>query len=575
MAEEGRTRRGANAPFESMGLDESPIDDILVERRTEDLESDDEFGLILRMGYDPVALENAIHTEKADPKLLDFIDLKASFGENARNLLDPDHAASKEWPHLSRNLRARLQAVFEQRGGQDFSLCTCQVRPDIDYVSHDPEFQDTRGTKFERLTTLVGDSQMTGAILMLCPDLQERIRIYGVLGQGTFGIAFLAREWDTSEPVTDPEQYAIKAQPHQTVIIEFLEWQEKLSYPDMVSFIEPTGKEHYLPQEAVALIYLNNSDRFPSLDSVYTHGMQWAMVMEACIDDFPESKADIPDQDVFLQRRRQSKTLKYVLPEFPPFSGKYLVDGKTHEIQVGEQEACKISGQLLQAMVQMADMGTWHSDLSVHNYLVDQDLNVKLIDLGQIYFSATADGFQSKISPLIPFQEYQMRPELALELMKYDERQMVDNSPDRPRHDPKEVYLPHDARQSCLWRYSAIVYGLLHGYWPWERRDICEDWHGKYTGRYLDRNYNRIKNRRKRMINEDITTHENLSQDCQDLLQAALSRNPEDRPNIQEMASFPWYSSWSAEEAESGRPLKRPRVSSYIEAQKGKGRKKP
>lgn len=61
-----------------------------------------------------------------------------------------------------------------------------------------------------------------------------------MLGQGTFGIAFLAREWDTSEPVTDPEQYAIKAQPHQTVIIEFLEWQEKLSYPDMVSFIEPT-----------------------------------------------------------------------------------------------------------------------------------------------------------------------------------------------------------------------------------------------------------------------------------------------------------------------------------------------
>ncbi|CAG8925555.1 unnamed protein product [Penicillium salamii] len=532
---------------------------------------------------DPENLQNTIYTTKGKASSRSYPSLERSFGSNAPNLLNPNHDLSNQHPQISRNLRARIQAVFEQRGGRDFSLCNCKyipkASPKAPCAGHDQEFQDTWETKQDRLPVLRGHGRVTGGILTLCPDLQERIRIHGVLGNGTFGIAFLAQEWDKDavEPVTDPEHYAIKAQGHQTRIHDL---KESMSYPEMVQFMEPTGRQHYMPEEAVILIYLNNSERFPTVDSIYTHGMQWTLVMRACGDDFPEGKADILDQDAFLRRRRKSRTLKFVLPTFPPFSGVYLVNDDNHEIQVSEEQGCKIAEQFLQGMVHLADMGIYHGDISVNNYILDRDLNVQLIDLGNSNFSLTADGFQSKNQGHIPYQEYQMRPEMAVELMKHEQRWQDDEGSARRDAngialEPDYVYLPTDKRQVSLWKYSAIVYGFMHGYWPWERREVCEKWHGNFSARYEDPKYTMVKNRRKRMINEDIATHETLSQDCQDVLQAALARNPEDRPDIQEMASFPWYSSWSAAEAESGRPLKRPRVDRYEEAQTWKGRPAP
>lgn len=317
--------------------------------------------------------------------------------------------------------------------------------------------------------------------------------------------------------------------------------------------------------EAIAMIYLNNSDRFPTVDSIYVHGLQWAMVMRACVDVFPEGRADIPNQESFLQPHHG--ILRYDLPNFPPFSGIYLTNND-HNVVVSEMEGCKIASQFLQGLVQLADLRIAHGDISVNNYLVDQELNVKLIDLGVMSFSPTADGFRATHEVVLAYQEYQNRPEAAVEHLKLDRLRALGG----PAIVPKALFLPNDRSDVSVWKYSTLVYGFLHGYWPWEKRIISQNWHTHFNGEYEHRHYPEVKNRRKRMINEDVTIDETLSQDCQDMLQAALSRNIEDRPKLQEMASFPWFPQWSAAEVESGRPLKRPRVARYASAQRGKGR---
>lgn len=332
---------------------------------------------------------------------------------------------------------------------------------------------------------------------------------------------------------------------------------EDLPAPEMVPFREPTGEEHYIPEEALLLIYLIESDRFPTVDSIYTHGVLWAIVMDACVGPSPESFGEINTKR--LRKRGLDggvNIYRYFFPTFPAFSGAYL-KGINKQPVLDEMQGCKIAGQFLTGINQMADMRVYHADISVNNYLMDQDLNVQLIDMGQVNFSLNEQDFQSTAGRTIPFQEYQMRPELAIEYMKVE--QVNTSTAEWGR-----VYLPFDHRDESLWKYSTLVYGFLHGYWPWEDPSpLAHIWHGEYSGEYRDPLYRDIAARRLRMINQDITVNETLSQDCRDFLQSALSRNLDERPSLQEMNSFPWFSQWSAEESESGRSLKRPRVDEF------------
>jgi serine/threonine protein kinase len=340
------------------------------------------------------------------------------------------------------------------------------------------------------------------------------------------------------------------------------------SHAEMVAFQEPTGQEHYIPEEALILIYLNDSTRFPTVDSIYTHGLLWSMVMHPCTDPNTEGKETI-NNFVFrhIREHETGRVYRYVFPKFPAFSGVYL-KGKRKQPVVSEMQGCKIAGQFLEGMIQLADMGVYHHDISVNNYLMDQNLNVQLIDLGQVDFSLNDEGFQSDRGGSIPFQEYQMRPELAIEYLKYEQES-------DKLAELQMVHFPHDLRGVSLWKYSTIVYGFLHSYWPWEETDPkSAEWHSLYYGRYDEDLYRPISERRGRMINEDISVNETLSQDCRDVLQSALSRDIEERPSLQEMNSFPWFSQWSAEECESGRPLKRPRIGKFKKDNRGQGRKR-
>lgn len=112
----------------------------------------------------------------------------------------------------------------------------------------------------------------------------------------------------------------------------------------------------------MVMLFLSESDRFPTLDSVYTHDHFQAIVMSPCVDYNSERQ---PLQPGNFSRR------------FPGFTARYLLT-KDHRPLLNADEGRKIATQLFQAMRQLADMNAWHNDISVNNILVDKNLNVSL-----------------------------------------------------------------------------------------------------------------------------------------------------------------------------------------------------
>lgn len=116
----------------------------------------------------------------------------------------------------------------------------------------------------------------------------------------------------------------------------------------------------YIPVEALILLFLADSDRFPNIDSVYVHDQYYAIAMTPCVDDTPDRH---PTPSGNWKR------------EFPTFTGRFLME-TNHTPVLDEMQACKVASQLLQALFNLADMNTWHLDLSVWNFVVDEELNV-------------------------------------------------------------------------------------------------------------------------------------------------------------------------------------------------------
>ncbi|KAJ5256734.1 hypothetical protein N7478_012838 [Penicillium angulare] len=146
--------------------------------------------------------------------------------------------------------------------------------------------------------------------------------------------------------------------------------------------------------------------------------------------------------------------------KFPAFSGRYLIS-PTHIPLLDEMAVCKIAAQLLEGIVDMAQIHLFHCDLSVNNFLVDPQLNVQLIDLGNVFFGLDERDFFDRRYAYLPFQEYQMSPEL-LEVVLRPENE------GRDWRDEPWLTLPNDVRRTLLWKFGVIIDGLLHGYWPWD-----------------------------------------------------------------------------------------------------------
>lgn len=108
------------------------------------------------------------------------------------------------------------------------------------------------------------------------------------------------------------------------------------------------------------MLLLTTSNRFPTLDSVYIHDRFQAIVMSPCVD-YASDLRPVPEGGF----RRQ----------FSPFTGRYLMTSDGRPL-LDEMQASKVASQILQGLVELADLNLWHNDLSINNFVVDQQLNV-------------------------------------------------------------------------------------------------------------------------------------------------------------------------------------------------------
>ncbi|KAL1987350.1 hypothetical protein VTN96DRAFT_4066 [Rasamsonia emersonii] len=364
----------------------------------------------------------------------------------------------------------------------------------------------------------------------VCRQLLDRLEVYGYLGQGSYGTVFAARRkrFATGEF----EHFALKVAEHRT-LNKAMEGQIR---PTMGLWEDgPSSRECYMPEEAVVMLFLGKSDRFPKIDSVYTHKAFSTIVMSSALDGDSRMNDEIPSQ--YDTRYR-------------PYCGHSMIRQK--KTLLNEVQACKIASQLLEAMVYLRDMGMCHDDLSHYNYLISEKLDVQLIDVGLVLMARTDEEWMVSHWITVPYQEYLVSPELAIEMYKQPWC-------DRWRRGKQcMVYLPHDARVEDQWKFSCIVFELLHGYAPWEESDWDNDTggirqcrsfllnrHGHYDEARIDRAIEKVWLRRNRVVNYEFPIDEALSQDCVDVLRAMLNRNPARRPDpragMQELSSFPWF----------------------------------
>ncbi|KAJ6105002.1 hypothetical protein N7486_003691 [Penicillium sp. IBT 16267x] len=360
----------------------------------------------------------------------------------------------------------------------------------------------------------------------VCTNVGDSMEIYGTLGYGSFAAVYLARE--RCRPGEDPRNvrhFAVKIERHNT-----LSSAKHYGSPPVVPIHDNADQARYIPTEALYLLFLTSSHRFPKLDSVYLHDRYQTIVMSACVD---------PALD------RWNPTVSSCATLFPSFTGKYLMARNNRPI-LDEMSACKVAAQLLEALADMAQINLVHYDLSVLNFVVDQNLNVQLIDLGNVWFGLEDEDFLGHVYAYIPFQEYQMLPELAEVLFRPENRE-------RDFHEDIWVDFEHDVRRITLWKYGVIVYGLLHGYWPWDNPPAGG--HEMDLLEYRGNENQRIYDRRVRMMWDNLPMREDLSQDCKDVLRHLFQRDPAKRPSLETLATYPWFSQWAYQNRIYERPF--------------------
>ena len=134
-----------------------------------------------------------------------------------------------------------------------------------------------------------------------------------------------------------------------------------------------------------------------------------------------------------------------------------------------------------------------------------------------------------------------MTPELATELLKpnYDNTDFSKGT--------VQIPLRHDVRGLTLWQLGCIIYELLHGFAPWEEPNPDPDigrlseWPRGRSAAQQAQRMRKIRERRQRVIREELPVSEDLSQDCVDMLRVMFTKDPEERPKLQELLSMPWF----------------------------------
>lgn len=437
---------------------------------------------------------------------------------NIHDLVQPGTAIATQYPHLHEAFAGRLDQAWIARNDAPVSRCDELI------LMPDGRWERADADQFQIYHNHDNVVAMNHQQRDTCQVLEGRMHVYAKIGGGSYGEVFLARQpvgQQDSDGRTRYQFYAVKVEPHWDMACQFY-IREK---PTMTVLDESTG-QRYIPHEALLLMLGSNNDRFPKLDSVYVDDKVHSIVMEACMDpDLLRVEPKEIEGDELQDRRVVS------------FTGMYLTHKK--KPLLNEEEVCKVASQILEGFAYLRHMNVSYGDLSKANYIIDESLNTKLIDLGMTTFGFTDLDFQADSWAHVVGQENILTPEIALELSKPDLK-------DQDRHRIQvDIPIPHDTRIAHLWRIGALTYEMLHGYAPWESPD-WEPALGKVDeSRSTDAHWKEVYERRDRIINEELPVREDLSQDCVDMLRMMLHKQPMERATLEELCSVPWFGQWA------------------------------
>ncbi|PLB38021.1 Protein kinase domain-containing protein [Aspergillus candidus] len=445
-------------------------------------------------------------------------------------LVDPDQRISQTYPRLHRVVRRRFHDAMIARGHTKISRCTHVVG--ANGIRTDDSERQAQALNLPSNETDRTRDRWRKA----CEDLTDVWDRTGFYGAGTFASVFSARH-----RLMPSDLWAIKMERLKTNEMAWRQWDS----PKMTRLAEDTGEFPYVPREALLLLLLDQCERFPTLHSVYSCGLYSSTIMEGYADD-AHSVAHLTEP---LPADYEQATARIL----PSRTGMVLMDQKRPVLN--EIQSCKVASQLLEGFAALRDLNVSHGDLSHNNYMIQEDLETHLIDLGLLSFGLDDVDFQAEISGHIFFREYQLTPEQAMEHTKLFDGVRYDQIPTF-NFDCK---LPHDARRFHLWHLVCIFYEVLHGYAAWENRA----WNPNLSreGNELRKFYRTTAGidealaRRDRLINEDLPIREDLSQDCADMLRMTFEKDPPLRPTLTEMEAMPWFGQWASHhEGEFHRP---------------------
>ncbi|KAF7181064.1 hypothetical protein CNMCM7691_000193 [Aspergillus felis] len=473
-------------------------------------------------GTNATAYSDTTDSDGAGPTGDLGIDLQSMPGDNRRFdkiiplLIQPESVVSERFPLLHRVIAGRLKTSLDLRGGRRVSRCSHKYGLGASNLNQTKNHRPDSHAFQTKVASFIRRSRSGHA------TVKERL-------QG-FGTVFLAHK----NTPHGQANFAIKVHEHNTIAT-----MEDGAHGTEMMFFEEGGKVRYIPCEAMIMLLLTRSPRFPTLHSVYTEKDKVAIVMSACMD-----------YDTLQLSNGMKETDKVWAVE-----GGHLRTPEK-EPRLNELQACKVSTQLLEAIAYLRDMNITYDDISYRNYLVGENLDTQLIDFGIMGFGLEDLDFMENSHTYVFWQEYLLPPEVAIELLKPQLRKHI-------RYKTRgiaQVKCRKDTRQAALWNYAVEVFCLLHGYAPWEDQEWDDEIRtvGEFAFKLIDGRWQEPPElhdegprwdaayaRRKRMINEELAVREDLSQDCVDALRTMLQRDPEQRPRLSELISFPWFGQWA------------------------------
>ncbi|PYH87998.1 kinase-like protein [Aspergillus ellipticus CBS 707.79] len=457
------------------------------------------------------------------------------------DLIDPRSVLAGRYPALHQVLYRRYMASLVGRNAYQISKCPHENDNEERYDSYFHQFYSVNHGSISDRGGLKQALPVFHA--NMCDQINRDFLVTGYIGSGSYGIVFVGQKRN------DPSQksYAIKIEPYLPNNSDVVPVSGKTAgHPSQAPlFVPGIGGIHnpYIPMEAYILLLTHQCKRFPRLHAVYTHDEFKAMVMDLRGAMAPSD----PDLGTpWIKVWSEHKERYYSYGGFDFFRAKFTL---LHEYQ-----ANKVASQLLEAAMCLKDMNLYYTDFSHANYVVDEQLNTTLIDLGLVQFGLHTRYFRSHHVLHAPNYEKFMTPELAVELAKphwADQDENMENS-----SSSIFVEVPIDYRQYSMWQLACITYQLVHGFVPWEdpkwdddiglvteyKVELRDDPHGVKRRRRL----RKVRARRQRIINAPLPIAEGVSQDCADALYIMLQQDQARRPRVDDtVAAIPWFGQWN------------------------------